>query len=348
MKLMILILIIVTGSHAWAESSEHNSSQQGVQHNSNGAILKTPTGRQLIEDNPISFKWVVTNKSAKTVKLKIYRTSPDLKSKVAVGTYDFSTRIQSMTLEQVDLAEGQYTWEIHTFDEKKPSPLTSDYKSFYIESAQPLNLKADRIYGSFSTGRGEYTGQNFAYKLSFDTTPTIYEAGFAGGTEKAIYDVSFSYSDFTIRGNIEKFQDLKFKYGFRALGTTPYSFELFIGPQVRGLVAPIITSTNGVTVDRDNSTFINGGLALDLHSQVSERAAFVASFFIDDTVDSKDYFSNPSYEFSIGTLYSLRTPIGIGIDIGYKVNQATKEQAGGDVHLSNKYYYAKGKLIYSF
>ncbi len=346
MQILIGFIVIIFSTSAWSQTSNQKNNIKTPAYAKGGSVLKAPAGQLTLENSPIIFKWDVVNPNAKTITLKVYQYTTQ--GKTLLGSYDFTGNIESAKLADLQLLTGSYSWELYLFDENSAQPISQDQQSFQVVSEPPLNLKTNRFFVSVASGRGDYKSDDPNFALSFQTTPTSYKIGYAGGGKASVYKISYAISDFTIRGSLEKFETTKAQYAWRVLGSTPFSFELFVGPHIRYISSPLITSTDGSTLIMDTVKTLNAGLVLNLHSQLSERSSFVSSLAFDNTVNSKKYFSGMSYKISIGALYTLRDPIGLGMDISYLNDEVIEDPMNPTTKLVNSAYSISGKILYRF
>lgn len=342
---LIFVSILALFDHVNAADISKRDGREAIE--TGGAVLKSPLGSRRLEEQPIFFKWSVSKPEAVTTSLKIYLIHSE-DSKELVDSFDFKSQIGSMSLSHLQLSEGQYEWVIHTFDENHPQPLSEDKARFFVKPSQVLNLKTHRLYGSFATGRGDYQSEDKNYSLSFDTTPTIFSGGYAGSSEAAIYEISYGYSDFTIQGELKNFQVLQGHYSFRVLGSSPYSFELFIGPQLRSLAFPLVSSTDGTSIQTDEKTVLNAGINVSMHQQMTEKIALFASMYFDDSVTSSSFLSNLSYEIRGGAFYNVLGPIGLGAELAYKSDEITQSLNAGPTTGRSHHILTTGKFFFSF
>ncbi len=346
MKILIGLFLIIFSVSGRAQTSTQKNHLKETPIPSGGSVLKAPSGQIPIENSPIIFKWDVVSPKTKTSTLKIFQHTT--RGKTLLGSYDFTGQIESTKIADLQFLPGFYSWELYLFDDASPQPISRDEKTFQIVSEPPLNLKTERIFLSLASGRGDYKSDDPNFILSFQTTPTQYELGYAGGGETSIYKVSYGISDFTIRGSLEKFETVEAQYAWRVLGSTPFSFELFVGPQLRHISSPLITSVDGTTLNKDTVKTLNAGLVISLHSQFSERSSFVSSIAFNNAINSKNYFSGMSYKASIGALYTLRDPVGLGLDISYMNDEIIKDPMNPITKITNSDYSISGKVLYSF
>ncbi len=347
MRTKIILIVGLIFINSFSSAEETKAKLSGFKKVEEGILLEAPVGRQLVDAQPLVFKWLVTRSDIKSISLRIYSNN-DQSNNPAIASFELNSKIRSVKLSNSILAEGSYYWEVHGFNDSDPLPQTTGKSYFTIEPQQLLNLKTKRIVTSFSTSRGEYSSQDPNYSLNFDTTPVTFGLGFSGGSNNSIYEITYSFSDITIRGSLKKIQSVKAHYSWRILGNNPYSFELFIGPQLRTVSYPLINTADGLNLTSETNNSLNAGINISLQSQLSENASFFLSAFLDNAIGSSNELSDLSYEIRLGGLYNIRWPVGFGVDLSYYSDTVSSEVNVGLLKATNNAVSLTGKFFYSF
>lgn len=315
--------------------------------------LDYPTGRFREDAPPTFFKWNMYG-NAGSLALKIFRKHPNGtydEVRDLIARFDILAEQKSLTWPYEPLSRGEYVWMIEGYDQLNPQPRFQQKVEFVVEPFFDVDLRTSRYGLLFGFSRGTFISDDPAFNLNFQTTPTIYGTTLTVGDDHHFWDLQLQMADFTLQGSVRRTFQGYFASSYRMNSPNESKTEWFLGPTLRALNYPRVTTPDGVTLETDGITQLSAGFLLSVQKRFGFKITGYSQFqFEIPCFSNGSLVSGRSYGWgaSVGLLFGHVWPLSFGGEIQYRLDQTTTEKNGNDVRIRMEGYQLLGNMVYTF
>ncbi|MEQ1663926.1 MAG: hypothetical protein ABL927_00965 [Bdellovibrionales bacterium] len=318
-----------------------------------GAMLEFPRGRFQESDPPSFFKWATLQKSDSQT-LKIYSTNEreEFESAHLIAKFDFSGDVQNFTWNHGDLATGNYTWAIETYELKKPKPTFIDRAKFKIEQLKFFDFKSDRIGAVLGFSRGTSEVATSTSNLKYDVTPVFYGLMYSGNHKVTnLFSTQLMANDFLLQG--KSYREIYFLFDYLYPMNKPQEkFKFYFGPTFRLLSLPILYSTNTTTAQQADVVVLNPGATLVVQNNFDNHITLYSKLNVETptlgTENIRMSLESTNIEVKSGLLYGLIWPIGFSGEIMYRYEPLKIKIGSETIESTRKELGVMATLVYAF
>jgi hypothetical protein len=315
--------------------------------------LDFPSGRFREDSPPTFFKWNLYGESA-SLALKIFRKDSDgtydmVRNQVA--RFDILAEQKSLTWPYEPLTRGEYVWTIEGYDRQNAKPLFKEEMEFIIEPFFDLDLRTDRYGLLMGFSRGNYYSKDNTYSLDYQTTPTVYGFTVNLGEEDYFWDIWLAISDFTVKGSVKRNIALQSAYSFRLNDPNAANFDFFLGPVLKVMNYPRVTSPNSVDIETELVTQLSPGILMSMQKKFGFKVTGYTQFQVDAPVAASSKIKtgdSVSYGTNIGIIFGQMWPLSFGGELQYRIDNSVTEVNSEEIKIKMISYGLVGQVAYTF
>ncbi len=348
MGYLVVLFSVILSQSSWASDSDNGSTK--IEDTSSDQLeIIQPKNTIYFSTKELDFQWSHEGMKVQSQRITIYRKQLDLGGvNETILTFDLLADVQNLKFPGQRFPPGSYSWEIQIYDKASSTPIHQTQQSFEVLAEETLNIKTDRMYAVLGSGRGNYKSSDNLYNIDFNVSPIQYGIGYAGGSQSQLYEIEYIYSDFTVAGSLKKNQSFAGSYVFRIFGESFYDSEIYIGPALSFSTFPVVSTTDGTNVETNDGSNFKMGLNVTYHKMIGRDSSFYIAGKGLMPVSGSNSSKAFSFQTSLGVIYNLKWPFGVGGEVAYISDRYNDSGMNGALEIESGSFMARAKAIYSF